>query len=113
MKNLYLRNSANFLNINSALIYPPITLSDVSVGETLSPRGRAVIVAMGMGLRRASQLLGGTINKHQSLVNISPAAQSSSLGHGARQVHGRRTPWEGGGRPKGTESNNSAEMRED
>lgn len=42
----------------------------------------------GDGLHRASQLLSGTINKHQSLVNISPAAQSSNLSHSSR-VHMR------------------------
>lgn len=69
----------------------------------------------GDGLHRASQLLSGTINKHQSLVNISPAAQSGNLAHGAR-VHRRCITWRGGGRQKGTGSrqdgNNSAETRE-
>lgn len=37
----------------------------------------------GDGLHWASQSLSGTINKHQSLVNISPAAQSSNLALGS------------------------------
>ena len=43
----------------------------------------------GDGLRRASQLLRGTINKHQSLVNISPAGTERQPGPNSARVHRR------------------------
>lgn len=68
----------------------------------------------GDGLRRASQLLRGTINKHQSLVNISPAGTEQQPGPTALGSTGD-VSWRGGGRQKGTGSrqdgNNSAETR--
>lgn len=73
------------------------------VSERLSPRGWGSRRRHGDVLRRASQLPSGTINKHQSLVNISAAAaqQPGARGGAAgsvmerwRRTKGRQAGWE-------------------
>ena len=93
------------------LVYipPPIITSThlCLFSVRLSPRGRGCHRHHGDGLRGASQLLSGTINKHQSLVNISLSAWPAAPGSTGD------ASWRGGGGQKGAGSrqdgNNRAE----